>query len=341
MRKLNCLLPFIFSLFISLPVFPNAAMPGIWTAGTGTSFYPLFKTDSLYCQAIQMKSELIKVQLFPSYAIVEGDYIMVNESDSNITMHVGYPLNGTYNQQVVSYVTVSELKFLQLLMNDSLINSFQRVNVNEFANPLIDEKPYSNIKDWYIWNCTFKPGINHIKVFYTVSTDDALIRKGYSTKQGNAFTYVFESGNAWKGVIEKGEVFIQLKGGLNSSDLSGLLPNTFLSNDSILHFEFANLEPLPENNLVIWYSKIKSQLTLDSSKMDLQSWYESIDQWNTDSVDKSGLKPVSKNDFSASTVENTFSEIFIVAIIIVPLVLGVVVIILLINFFRKRAAKRK
>lgn len=307
-------------------------MPGIWLAGSGNTFTPLFKSDSASVGLIQMKSELIKVELHLTYALVEGEYDMFNGTDSIITMHVGYPLNGTYDQSVVSYVQVSELKALRVFIDDTAVDQIDHLDKYEFTDHTTDTSIW-NTNEWYVWSCSFKPGHTKLKVFYLVNTNDAILRGGYNKAEGSAFTYVFDSGRAWKDVIEQGQVYIKLCDGIRLSDIHGAIPDLLSVNDSLLYYEFKNLEPKPENNLVLWYKRFEQSSVSDSSLVNNKELYAVIDSWETSSINIANAKIFVANNFALSS-----GSVFLwIGISIVGIV--ILIVLLIIFLFRKLRKK--
>ena len=66
-------------------IFANAAAPGFYNNGGSSDFIPFFASDSSYLDKIQMQSEQITVLLYPNFAVVRGEYNMLNLSNKEIS----------------------------------------------------------------------------------------------------------------------------------------------------------------------------------------------------------------------------------------------------------------
>ena len=255
MKKLFLLL---FFCSYSLTCTSNAAQPGLWNTGNGSQFYPLFAEDSIHFGKIKMKKELVLINLYKGYAVVKGEYWMHNTTNQDISMTVGYPVNGDLPNDIVDNIMFDRLYELKVLVNDEHINFSSTLDSNyQKSKTPLQQSAFRN-NDWYYWKTTFKAGsITKITVYFITDNSRAKLRKGYSSEKGNAFSYILETGKAWAGNIDSGKVLIQLNDGLTLKNIRGVLPDkTLKGNHTQLSFSFINLEPTPANNILIWYDGI-------------------------------------------------------------------------------------
>lgn len=331
---------FVFLFLVSsAKLFSNVAMPGFWGNGSGVDFFPLFAEDSIYLGKIQMKSERIVVFLFPGYAVVKGTYKMYNSTNEEIQLTTGYPVNGNYSQRVVEYVHLNDLYELEVRVNGESKNT-EKYSVERELNSAFKEYESS---EWYIWKTTFAPlTTTEITVNFIVNTNDAVLRKGYDTKKGNAFTYVLETGKAWKDKIEGGTIEVYLQNGLKTSDIIGAIPeNTFLMNDTLLYYHFENLEPSPENNIVIWYEKKTAIDSFSSITQMAQKYYAQIDAIPAaDSLSATLHQKLAANNFSVSQLGSKAVGLLFILAIAAPFIIGGLILVLII-YFAVRYFKRK
>ena len=331
---------FVFILLISsVKLFSNVAMPGFWDNGSGMDFFPLFAEDSVHLGKIQMKSERVVVLLFPGYAVVKGTYQMYNSATEDIALTTAYPINGSYSQNIVHYVHLSDLYELKIRVNGEVQNTEKYFN-DRPLNSIYNE--YSG-SEWYIWKTIFKgQQTTEITVNFIVNTNDAVLRKGYDTKKGNAFTYVLETGKAWKDKIESGTIEIYLQNGLKTSDIIGAIPeSTFLMNDTFLYYHFENLEPSPENNIVIWYEKKTEIDSFSSITQNAGKFFAQLDLISSaDSLASTLQKKLTANDFNVSQLGSKAVGLLFILAIAAPFIIGGIILALII-YFAVKYYKRK
>jgi hypothetical protein len=329
-RSLTLILLF----FISLSGFGNAAMPGLWSTGHGGRFIPLFKEDSLHFGKVRMQRELVMINLYPGFAAVKGEYWMVNDTDEPVDMRVGYPVNGRYDQQEVNNVMFQDLYKLTVLVNDQQVNVTQPSQGYDSVYRVIDKMQMEN---WYYWRCTFAPkSTTKITVYFLTNNNESTLRQGYARENGNAFAYILETGRAWGGVIEKGEVLIKLNEGLELDDMRGVYPtNTLFGDDKHLQFAFTNLEPDSGDNILLWYDRVKEGFDFKQVENDATKYFAALDAFPVKEFDASGFKKINKDDFEPHDSGVTVFWVLLVAVVVFGLaVLGVVI------YFIYRLVKR-
>jgi hypothetical protein len=299
--------------------YANVAMPGFWDIGAGREFGPVLKKEEKLVKNISMVSELVKVNLYHNFAVVKGEYNMYNTSDSNVSLHVGYPENGIYQNDIVDNIIFNKLENLQVYVDNKTVETK--------VSPVSDLESKNKQKNsWHIFPVEFKPkGITKIKVYYMVDTHDASLRKGYDTEKSHGFSYILESGQIWEGTISKGRVYIKLMEKLTDNDIMGLLPFDSFKYDpvyKVLVHDFTNLEPSKDSNIVIRYNPPDNG-GLVYNNLPAAKYYSEIDKVNAEAKINNKLSAINKNNF------RVFPYLEVLIVIIIPVVLALPVFIIL------------
>lgn len=336
----------LFTLIIfSSKIFANAAAPGFYNNGGSSNFIPFFASDSSYLDKIQMQSELITVLLYPNFAVVRGEYNMLNSSGKEIIFNTGYPINASFDDSIVSRVSFEDIYGLKVLVDGKEI-SHEKLKGGD-STFSFDERRSNLFNNWYVWKSNFKPGITKIKVYFIVNTANSILRKGYSRDTDNGFVYILESGRAWAKNIESGRINVQLMDGLKAEDILGVSPNSkFVINgeSNSLIYDFKNLEPTPKDNILIRYKKIKTQFDFQPVISDANKYFDEIDRIQPANIFAESYKNFPANDFEVHNTSgaNVFGYLMIflvfgVPIIIILLIAGVVIYIIM----RRRKKKKQ
>lgn len=301
----------------------NAAQPGLWNTGNGSQFYPLFAEDSIYFGKIKMHKELVLINLYKGYAVVKGEYWMQNNTNQDISMTVGYPVNGALPNEIVDNVMFDRLYELKVLVNDEQMKIFSTFDSSYQNNrPLVQQTAFRN-NDWYYWKTTFKAGsTTKITVYFITDNSRAKLRKGYSGEKGNAFSYILETGKAWAGNIDSGKIFIRFNDGLTLKNIKGVLPDKiFMGNDSKLAFSFVDLEPTPANNLLIWYDGISyDAFKIEDVLKNSVQLYKEINNFPIEDFNNTTFQRITLNNFSIA--DNTWTWFWVIGLIIIAAVIG-------------------
>lgn len=294
----------------------NIAMPGYWSTGTGRTFFPFFKEDSAHFGKIQMKEELITIQLYKGFAVVKGVYKMLNLSGENVMLRVGFPINGTFDHPVAKNVMFDELYNLKVL-NNGVATEVQSLSdyVNhryekygkvfpfpEIKNPI--QTLFADNSNWYVWETNFKANeITEVVVYYVVNTNDASQLEGYTKNHSNCFSYILESGEAWGKDIEKGKIIVQLMEGISDEEIDGLFPFGAFKfyEGNFLIYEFENLNPTNNNNVLIRYSERDEKFRFEEITNNIETYFASIDKMNLNKSFKEKNLDDSKDDFEVHT----------------------------------------
>ncbi|MEO7311150.1 MAG: hypothetical protein ABIX01_12185 [Chitinophagaceae bacterium] len=268
----------------------NSAMPGLWEAGANGRFVPLFAGDSMYLGKIRMQHELVLVNLYPGFAVVKGEYYMYNTSDETINMHVAYPKQATYSDTIVQNVIPAYIDGLQVLVNEVPV-ALMRKNDPEFdslvnaPNSSVHSEVSNTSENWFVWKMSFPPkSYTKITVYFLTDNSHAKLRRGYSGDEGQAFSYVLESGRAWGGDIDSGKICVALKNGLTTKDVKGVLPfNALMGDATHLLYQFVNKEPESKDNMLIWYQGAATDLAFEKNIVPAAGkYYTEIDSFDID-----------------------------------------------------------
>ena len=250
-----------FYLLLPVVAFCNAAMPGVWQTGFGGRFLPLIAADSSNYGKIQMQSELVLIDLYNGFSVVKGTYYMYNAQATEVEMYTGYPQHGDYNQDIVKNIIIGDAPFnMKVLVNGVEVtnavyndSAIAANNLSTTTTPVIHAS--RNYQTWHLWKMKFAPKkITTITVYFVTNNSRAKLSQGYSKSKGHAFGYVLESGKAWAGNIDTGNIFIRLMDGIVLKNIAGILPDsTIKANNEKLVYSFINKDPSSADNLLIWY----------------------------------------------------------------------------------------
>jgi len=69
----------------------NVGQPGVWHAGGGMN--PFIQADSLVNEKITMQSEKITMVIYTGFAILHGQYKLLNNYNEPVSFTMGYPIN--------------------------------------------------------------------------------------------------------------------------------------------------------------------------------------------------------------------------------------------------------
>lgn len=286
----------------------NAAAPGFWQTGTGSTFAPLFAEDSLFYSQIQMQSEVVTIRLYEGFAVVKGEYRMKNFSTHALSMRVGYPTNKSYFASAPGLIEYGDLFHLRVLVNgvETRVEKLSRDSISHYtSNPnLTDSERARFSEDWHLWRTTFEPqAMTTLTVYFTVNTNEARLRRGYSSDDDCGFVYIVDSGKAWAEKIERGRIYIELTPPLTDSDVLGIMPDSTLrsgavSGKTIYLYDFTGLEPEPEHNLVVRYRKTHPSLNFEDAAKNFTDYYTALDSIDAAGVSSENFTPLSRADFS-------------------------------------------
>lgn len=334
----------LISFLFSSEIFANAAAPGFYNNGGSSNFIPFFASDSLYLDNIQMQSEVITVLLYPDFAVVRGEYNMLNLSNKEIVFNTGYPINASFENEQLTRVSYEDIYNLKVFVdNKEVPNEKLKAGDSTYSFDGRQQNLYNN---WYVWKSTFKPGITKIKVYFIVNNANSILRKGYSRDKDNGFLYILETGKAWAKNIESGRINIQLMEGLKATDIMGVSPQskfTINEDGTSLMYDFKNLEPSPNDNVLIRYKKIKEKFEFEPVISQSQKYYDEIDRIQPANIFVESYKPFTANDFQVhnNTGESVTTFLIMFAVFGIPALIFIAVAGTVIFIFVRRRKKEK
>lgn len=322
---------------IGRTAFSNAAQPGFWSASGFSEFVPLVRADSQAVGKIRMQSEFVAIHVYRGFAVVKGTYRMRNLHGETVTFTAGYPLWNRKNE-LGSYLLNTR--------PDSLARF--RVLVNGQLQPhslLADSGDYAHEQQkWYAWKNTFGPMEEKVfTVYFMVEIPESSMRKGYDRYKTRPFIYITESGSTWQHPIERADILVVLKDGLELKHVEGIWPLRDIrtrDRDRLL-YSFRNKTPSDTDNLVLAFSR-------DAGPADgfsiAQAWSKADSYYAGMDAEKApeslnGWEPARMKDFRQ--LENTFSGNWIWMLIIIIPALLLVALIVLVVWVVRRIRRRK
>lgn len=304
----------------------NIAQPGVWSSGGTGSFSLLYPEDANAYKKIQMKQELVLVQLYRGFAAVKGTYWMYNGQNQPVTLKVGYPTSGDFEVEQGMKMTVHF---------DSLYKISAKINGQ--PSPIS-----SNQANWHVWQTTFAPeAVTKVEVYFLVNTNKSELIKGYDHLNNPIFTYVLQTGSIWKNPIEQGAILVHFNDGLKLSDLKGAQPDTALLSNidkNLLLYRFNNLVPSPKNNFFLVYSEKNENFNFKNVIAKANGYFNELDalpaNWgfSSDSFPDSWLKNTSFQQAEVVSYQKMSSGIpagwqigFGVIVVVGLLIMGLVI----------------
>lgn len=304
-KYLAYLKPIVYNIaFLFLPalVIANAAAPGFWDAGHGSTIIPLFKKDSAAISKVQMQREYIFVNLYKNYAVVKGTYLFYNHSNKSEKIRTGYPINGENYAYGVDIVRFDDIYHLKVIVNGLEITSQKLtdyINTTKDNTETINPEGVSQVENWYVWDMEFHPlSVTKLEAYFIVKTP-SILTQGYGKKKANAFEYILQTGSAWKDKINSGTILINFKDGLCMDDINGIYPlQRVYYNENQLYYQFKNIKPTADDDLIIWY---QGDTTSSIDGISPKELFGEIDNSDTAALNLSNLKLSEKADFKTPT----------------------------------------
>lgn len=310
----------------------NVAIPGIWSAGHGSTLTPLFAKDSAAIRWIQMNKELIVIDLYKNFAVVKGTYWFLNKSQLAQQIRTGYPINGEFSATIEDMVSFEDLLYLKVEVGGKKVTHYNLIDIYDSSQTtLASNQVLQAANNWYVWDMTFEPGIlTKVEVYFVVKTP-AVLTQGYGRKEANAFEYILQTGANWSGNIMNGQIIINLKDGLKVSDINGILPSkrVYYLKDQ-LYYSFENLRPTPADDLIIWYQGNKDSISLN---LDTSQLYKSINNTDTAILHARNLSLIERDDFGTSIPDWGY---FIIGFIVFVVGIFVTLLIIIFKFIKKK-----
>ncbi|EAY30360.1 hypothetical protein M23134_08189 [Microscilla marina ATCC 23134] len=316
----------------------NAAMPGFWDVGAGINFIPFFAKDSVHLDKIQMQSELVTIMLYPGFAVVKGEYQMYNHSDAAINLTTGYPINSGFMNKAAYSVQMSDLYGLQVKIDgkNATVKRASSANVEAYHHKTLD-----HTDNWYIWEAAYAPQkVTQLTVYFIVNTNTAQLRKGYNADYHNGFSYLLESGRAWAKNIGKGRIYVHLMDTLKVQSVQGVYPfKTFKTDgNQQMVYDFADLEPTENSNVVIRYSKKLDNFDFNKVLQTAQGYFKKIDALKGDMLNTAEWKTVQATDFNIYSKNGGILVIFpLIMAYLIPILIVAFAVIMWYKYKRKKA----
>jgi len=262
--------------------------PGIGNAGGSGNYSLMYPDESGELAKLQMVDERVTVLLYPGFAVVKGCYHMYNPDTTDVFVHSGYPTSAVYDISVTN--AKKEIDFRNLQALEVFENGFP-IDIEQRANP---GRTYYANNDWYIWENHFPAGDTvHVQVYFIVNTSNARLYKKSQATDINAFIYLLESGASWKKPIEKGEIRIELMGGLTLNDISGLEPQYgFVQNGEKLLWKFKHLAPTLNDNIVLTYNATPEDFDFEDVIRRKDDYFAEVQQCSRGELDPENFQPI-------------------------------------------------
>jgi len=234
---------------------------------------------------VQMQSEIVKVELNPSYATVQCTFNMKNTGDKE-TLEVGFPKINLGWHGYGKRSKDGEMKEFEVTVDGKRIDCAPKfivdgkevagkkkpweVDETENTDPNKNENHY--FKEWYTWNMTFKKGEKlKVEVSYKQpfgqTYSPGVLNKRY-------FEYILETGEGWHGKIEKAEVEIKFKD-MTKDNVIKASPEKYKLTKEKITWTLKNIEPTREHNIRVDYKGYADfEAAFKARKGKIESWQD-------------------------------------------------------------------
>lgn len=207
------------------------------TTFTGTNVFPLQNTD------VRMANADVRIT-WGSPCSLEATFSMLNESDHEIDLEVGFPVGAYHadpqgnlvededNPQAKPVLEPVDPKVISIVVNGEAVTAYRRL-------------PHERVKElkwryasWYFAKINFTPGAN------TVSVRTRLAASGiYGQPYKRQLSYCISTGGRWKGTIGRETVEIVFPRSTVSALLTGTSPKDGQARGESIRWEFNDFEP--------------------------------------------------------------------------------------------------
>jgi hypothetical protein len=296
MRRI--LIPLVLCLAPALPAGANVAAPGIWDAGLGSTLTPLFASEAAAIADVQMRREFVRIDLYRNFAVVKGTYWFYNHGSGAHRIHAGYPVNGSVRADPQEHVRFKDLHHLRVQVDGAAVQAFRldrHPDTALLSRGVDGPAGIREAENWHVWTMDFPAGREvKVEVWFIVHTP-ASLTEGYGRREANAFTYVLQTGSAWKDSILTGRLLVTLRDGVRTADIRGIYPLQSCRHDGDqLVYAFSGLRPAAKDDLVIWYEGASD----GPGALDADSLYRVVERADTAILARAGLPVLDKRDFS-------------------------------------------
>jgi hypothetical protein len=334
-----------FFCLISVVTSAKTELPGIRNAGAGGQFYPYLPADSIHFGKINIQKQLIMVNLYAGFAVIKGEYSFINNSDHSIQIQIGYPVKGNYPQRIVENVFYNDLYNFRAKANGIPVKPYLLPDSGRISPVRIsgNDSSANLVSKWYVWQQEFPAGaVTTLTVYFITQNNLARFKKGNESRDANALGFFLESGKAWGGKIEAGQILVKMNDKLSLIEIQGILPDNILKGDlHHLEYKFSNLVPEASNNLLIWYDGAAPDFKFDKKVLpSTDTLYQIMDAFPLQEFNDPLFKIISRKNFSVAKSGLTISGVIYFLMFFVPWIILAMIIVFLLKG-KKKVENRK
>ena len=219
----------------------------LWNTGAVGQVIPMDEV-AVVEQGVTLISERVWVDLFPGFGVVRSVFRFSNQTDMPIRLKIGYPVRGQFPTAIQALAHFDDARGLKVSIDGQAIITRSEEGRSNGHDP----NPFT----YQVWDQIFLPdSVTTIMVESVVPTQFSRLASGNQFSTGNAFGISLQGAESWDGLIGHLQVLIRLNGGLMLANIRGLVPDSaFIGNLGHLQIDRTNLEPRPEDNMIVWYS---------------------------------------------------------------------------------------
>lgn len=334
MRKscLNFLLGLMMTLTLSTLCAQQTERPDLWNTGAVGQVIPMDEMQVVE-QGISLLSTRVWVDLFPGFGVVKSVFRFLNQTDMPIRLKVGYPIRGNFQTGIPALAHFDDARGLKISIDGQAIITRSEGGRSNGHDP----NPFT----YEVWDQTFLPDtVTTITVESVVPTQFSRLASGEKFATSNAFGMSLQGAEAWNGPIGQLQVLIRLNGGLMLANIRGLVPDSaFHGNLGHLQLDRTDIEPRPEDNMIVWYSGAPADYPFEKKVTPvLEPLRVSMDTFPVTSFYDPAFQLIRRSDFDLAAGGLTLAGVLYFIMFFAPWVILIGFVVFMLRGKRKRKA---
>jgi hypothetical protein len=304
----------------------------LWNTGAVGQVMPMDEITVVE-QGVTLISERVWVDLFPGFGVVRSVFKFSNQTDMPIRLKIGYPVRGDFQTGIQALAHFDDARGLRISVDGQAVIT----RTEEGRSNGHDPNPYT----YQVWDQTFPPdSATTITVESVVPTQLSRLTSGEQFATGNAFGISLQGAESWDGLIGHLQVLVRLNGGLMLANIRGLVPDSaFIGNLGHLQLDRTNLEPRPEDNMIVWYSGAAADYPFEKKVTPmLEPLRVSMDTFPVTAFNDPAFQQIRRNDFDLAAGGLTLAGILYFIMFFAPWVILIGFVVFMLRGKRKRRA---
>lgn len=193
---------------------------------------------------VAMRAEVVEVTLHEAHADVAAVFVLVNTSDGEESLEVGFPTAAKPLARGIAEGLHDEFALWDAGSIYAFVAKVDGERVEAERKSVDEDDPRKEHRDWICWPMHFAPRETmRVEVSYQVETKDALYVEPYSPLQPREVTYVLKTGRGWKDTIGSARVLLRTAGTITLDHVERTSPQPTARTEDTLEWNFEDFEP--------------------------------------------------------------------------------------------------